>query len=116
MKHKKHHPKVETKQKKEEPAPKAPEAKVQDSAEPTKNNIDDLAEKIGRLTIALNSFDGDKAPRRPGRFMSSMKCFMCGEDGHSLKDCPETKAFLTKKVLKLMNKGQLVQVDGSELP
>jgi hypothetical protein len=61
MKHKKHHPKVEIKQKKEEPAPKAPEAKVQDSAEPTKNNIDNLAEKIGRLTIALNSFDGDKA-------------------------------------------------------
>jgi hypothetical protein len=40
---------------------------------------------------------------------------MCSEDGHSLKDCPEMKAFLVKKVLKLSNEGRLVQLDGSDL-
>jgi hypothetical protein len=41
---------------------------------------------------------------------------MCREEGHSLKDCPKTKAFIMKKVLKILNKGYLVQLDGTNLP
>jgi Zinc knuckle len=82
-----------------------------------KLNIDDLMEKIGGLTLALGQFDTDKGACRPGRFTaSSIKCFMCGEEGHSLKDCPETKAFIGKKVLKISNEGHLVQLDGTNLP
>jgi len=33
-----------------------------------------------------------------------------------MKDCPETKAFIAKKVLKISNEGRLVQLDGSDLP
>ncbi|KAF9505336.1 hypothetical protein BS47DRAFT_1400472 [Hydnum rufescens UP504] len=84
MKHKKHQSRSEVKQKKEEPTPKATEAKVQDLSEPMKSNIDNLAEKIGRLTIALSQLEADKAAQRAKRFTaSSMRCFMCGEDGHS---------------------------------
>jgi Protein of unknown function (DUF4100) len=41
---------------------------------------------------------------------------MCGETGHLLKDCPETKAFVMQKVLRWSSKGQLIQADGSDLP
>ena len=104
--------------KRDGPAPKATETKPQEPVEPPKSNIDDLAEKIGRLTIALGQFDNDKAPRRSVRFTpgSALRCFMCGENGHSIKDCPESKAFIAKKVLKITNEGRLVQADGSDLP
>jgi hypothetical protein len=41
---------------------------------------------------------------------------MCVEEGHSLRDCPETKAFIMKKVLKYTNEGWLIKFDGSDLP
>jgi Protein of unknown function (DUF4100)/Zinc knuckle len=114
---KKAQPKVDIKQKKDKGIDKPPETKAQDSGDPMKSNIDDLAEKIGWLTLALGQFNTDKGARRPGRFTaSSIKCFMCGEEGHSLKDCPETKAFITKKVLKISNEGHLVQLDSTNLP
>ncbi|KAF9507793.1 hypothetical protein BS47DRAFT_1366397 [Hydnum rufescens UP504] len=117
VKSKKHQAKLEIKQKKEEGTTKPLDSKVQEPGDPMKSNIDDLAEKIGRLTIALGQFDPDKVARRPGKFnVSSIKCFMCGEQGHSLRECPETKAFIAKKVLKISNEGRLVQLDGSDLP
>ncbi|KAF9505446.1 hypothetical protein BS47DRAFT_1400393 [Hydnum rufescens UP504] len=117
VKSKKHQAKLEIKQKKEEGTTKPLDSKVQEPGDPMKSNIDDLAEKIGRLTIALGQFDPDKVACRPGKFnVSSIKCFMCGEQGHSLRECPETKAFIMKKVLKISNEGRLVQLDGSDLP
>ncbi|KAF9516741.1 hypothetical protein BS47DRAFT_1390566 [Hydnum rufescens UP504] len=109
VKSKKHQAKLEIKQKKEEGTTKPLDSKVQEPGDPMKSNIDDLAEKIGRLTIALGQFDPDKVACRPGKFnVSSIKCFMCGEQGHSLRECPETKAFIMKKVLKISNEGRLI--------
>ncbi|KAF9516225.1 hypothetical protein BS47DRAFT_1390860 [Hydnum rufescens UP504] len=101
-KNKKGQLKPENKQKKDEvTTPKPAElSKVQESIDLMKSNIDDLAEKIGRLTLVLGQLDPDKVV----------------EEGHSLKDCLETKAFIAKKVLKLSNEGRLVQLDGSDLP
>ncbi|KAF9506907.1 hypothetical protein BS47DRAFT_1367023 [Hydnum rufescens UP504] len=94
--------KLENKQKKDDvTTPKPVElSRVRESVDPMKSNINDLAEKIGWLTLALGQLDPDKV----------------AEEGHSLKDCPETKAFIAKKVLKLSNEGILVQLDGSDLP
>jgi hypothetical protein len=58
---KKAQPKVDIKQKKDKGIDKPPETKAQDSGDPMKSNINDLAEKIGRLTLALGQFDADKA-------------------------------------------------------
>ncbi|KAF9505493.1 hypothetical protein BS47DRAFT_1400328 [Hydnum rufescens UP504] len=118
VKNRKLQSKLDNKQKKEENITKPSDiTKAPDQGDPMKSNIDDLAEKIGRLTIALGQFDPDKVMRRTGKFnISSIKCFMCGEQGHSLKECPETKAFIAKKVLKISNEGRLVQLDGTDLP
>ncbi|KAF9503310.1 hypothetical protein BS47DRAFT_1369628 [Hydnum rufescens UP504] len=92
-------------------------SKVQEPGDLMKLNIDDLTEKIGHLTIALSQFNPNKVMHHLGKFnISSIKCFMCGEQGHSLRECPETKAFIVKKVLKVSNKGHLVQLDSSDLP
>ncbi|KAF9521034.1 hypothetical protein BS47DRAFT_1356990 [Hydnum rufescens UP504] len=118
VKNRKLQSKLDNKLKKEENITKPSDiTKAPDQGDPMKSNIDDLAEKIGRLTIALGQFDPDKVARRTGKFnVSSIKCFMCGEQGHSLKECPETKAFIAKKVLKISNEGRLVQLDGTDLP
>ncbi|KAF9511881.1 hypothetical protein BS47DRAFT_1363522 [Hydnum rufescens UP504] len=117
VKSKKYQSKVEAKQKKEETVLKPLETKAQDSGDLMKSNINDLAEKIRRLTLALGQLDPNKVMRRQGKFTaSSIKCFMCGEQGHSLKYCPETKAFIAKKVLKVSSEGRLLQLDGSDLP
>jgi hypothetical protein len=117
MRAKRRHSKHDVRTKKDGPAPKATETKAPEPPEPPKSNIDDLAEKIGRLTIALGQFDNDKVPRRSVRFAGSiLRCFMCGENGHAIKECPESKAFIAKKVLKITNEGRLVQADGSDLP
>jgi hypothetical protein len=62
IKNKKNQSKTEAKQKKEEATiPKAVEQpKPQDSVDLMKSNIDNLADKIGHLTLALGQFDTDK--------------------------------------------------------
>jgi Zinc knuckle len=114
---KRHHIKPEAKPTKDEPTIHALEPKPQDPGNLVKSNMDDLAEKIGCLTIALGCLQADTAGSRPVNLStSSIICFMCGEQGHLLKDCPETKAFVTKKVLRWSSEGQLVQADGLDLP
>ncbi|KAF9504628.1 hypothetical protein BS47DRAFT_1490134 [Hydnum rufescens UP504] len=108
--------KHEAKPSKDKPTIIALEPKPQDTHDLVKSNIDDLAEKIGRLTIALGHLQDDTVGTRPVNLStSSITCFMCGEQGHLLKDCPETKAFVAKKVLRWSSEGRLVQADGSDL-
>jgi hypothetical protein len=66
------------------------------------------------LTIAI---EADRTVKRPNRSSGpSIRCFMCVEEGHSLRDCPETRAFIAKKILKYTNEGRLIKFDGSDLP
>ncbi|KAF9515771.1 hypothetical protein BS47DRAFT_1360738 [Hydnum rufescens UP504] len=118
VKNRKLQSKLDNKHKKEENITKPSDTtKAPDQGDLMKSNIDNLVEKIGRLTIVLGQFDPDKVAHCTGKFnVSSIECFMCGEQGHSLKECPETKAFIVKKVLKILNKGRLVQLDGTDLP
>ncbi|KAF9516169.1 hypothetical protein BS47DRAFT_1360470 [Hydnum rufescens UP504] len=118
VKNRKLQSKLNNKQKQEENITKPSDTtKAPDLGDPMKLNIDNLVEKIGCLTIVLGQFDPDKVACRTGKFnVSSIKCFMCSEQGHSLKECPETKAFIVKKGLKISNKGHLVQLDGTNLP
>ena len=41
---------------------------------------------------------------------------MCEAEGHGVKECPETKAFVAAGVLHLDGMNHLVMADGSRLP
>ncbi|KAF9509106.1 hypothetical protein BS47DRAFT_1397221 [Hydnum rufescens UP504] len=98
--------KHEAKPSKDKPTIIALELKPQDTRNLVKSNIDDLAEKIRRLTIVLGHLQADTVGTHPVNLStSSITCFMCGEQGHLLKDCPETKAFVAKKVLRWSSEG-----------
>ncbi|KAF9506606.1 hypothetical protein BS47DRAFT_1367234 [Hydnum rufescens UP504] len=113
---KRHHIKHETKQKKEVSLTKPLEAKPEDTPEPVKSSMDDLAEKIGCLSIAISQYEAERIGKQLVKTTSAIQCFMCGEYGHLLKECLKMKAFITKNVLKMSNNGWLVQADGSSLP
>ncbi|KAF9502875.1 hypothetical protein BS47DRAFT_1369947 [Hydnum rufescens UP504] len=57
---KRHHIKHETKQKKEESMMKPLQVKPQDTPVPVKSSMDDLAEKIGCLTIAISQYKAER--------------------------------------------------------
>ena len=43
------------------------------------------------------------------------RCFMCDGTGHLVKDCAETKAFLTAGVLRYDPSNRLIMANGSHL-
>ena len=100
-----------------EPEPKAPEAKSEphkSELDPAfKSNMDDLADRISKLTIELTQHQ-EKPKFNPQVSTSAMwKCFMCESEGHSVRECPETKAFVAAGVLQYDIKNHLVMADGS---
>ncbi|KAF8310919.1 uncharacterized protein EI90DRAFT_3138961 [Cantharellus anzutake] len=81
-----------------------------------KSNMDDLADRISKLTIQLARVHERPRVRPQVSTGGTLKCYMCEDEGHGVKDCPETRAFLAAGVLKLDATNRLVMADGSRLP
>ena len=112
--------KRESKQSTKDIEPKTPELKSEqrkpDSDTVFKSNMDDLADRISKLTIELTKHQ-EKPKFNPQATTSGVwRCFMCDGDGHGFRECPETKAFLAAGVLQYNAANKLVMADGSKLP
>ena len=82
----------------------------------SKSCMDDLANQISKLTIELTRLH-EQPKTTPQASISEMwHCFMCKGEGHRVKDCPETKAFVAAGVLRYDLSNHLVMADGSRLP
>ena len=84
--------------------PKSPEAKPEPSkpeSDPAfKSNMDDLTDRISRLTIKHLTKQQARPRSIPQATSSEMwHCFMCNRNGHGFRDCPEMKVFLAAGVL-----------------
>jgi len=53
------------------------------------SNIDDLAERFKRLELRLAEHGNRDA--QPQRIGNTMSCIMCGEFGHGIRDCEQSK-------------------------
>jgi hypothetical protein len=115
-KFKRHHLKHDQKSRKEVPSLKHADMRPQEPDKVGKSSMDDLVKKIGHLMITISQYEAERIGKQPVKSTSLIWCFMCGDYGHLLKDCLEMKAFVTKKALKMLNEGWLVQGDGSSLP
>ncbi len=108
--------KRESRQSTKDVEPKAPELKLEqhkpDSDTIFKSNMDDLADRISKLTIELTKHQ-EKPKFNPQATTSGIwHCFMCNADGHGFRECPETKAFLAAGVLQYNAANKLVMADG----
>ncbi len=80
-----------------------------------KLNIDDLKEHFWRLEMKLA--EGSGLPRtRIDRHTFSRVCYMCGQSGHTMKECAESKFFLSQGICRLDINNQMIMQDGSPLP
>ena len=81
---------------------------------------DDLTKRLERLSIMTENIQRQMSTdnRRPQQFSSGPRiCYMCGENtDHSMRECPETIAFLAAGAIKKDSEGRLVRLDGSPLP
>ncbi|KAF8316689.1 uncharacterized protein EI90DRAFT_3021504 [Cantharellus anzutake] len=92
-------------------APK-PEPKQETMDHVQKANMDDLANRLSKLTI-----DVARLMEKPKYSQYNTGwCFMCLSEGHGFKGCPETKAFVAAGVIRYDTSNRLVMSDGSPLP
>ncbi len=94
--------------------PKAPKLKLEqckaDSDTVFKSNMDDLADRISKLTIELTKHQEKKF--NPQATTSGIwQCFMCNGDRHGFRECLEMKAFLAAGVLQYNAANKLVMAD-----
>ncbi len=90
----------------EERVPEKPDLAVQ-------LNIKDLAERFRCLELKLveQSPNRENQPR-----LRSMYCIMCGQPGHGIRDCYDSKALIGQGVCRMDLNGRVVMSDGSSLP
>ena len=89
----------------------------------TDKAIDDINQRLDRLTIALERQMKEigKTSKSPSsstnQSSSSQVCYMCGKpEVHMIKECPDTIQFMAVGVIKLNNEGCIVQANGTVLP
>ena len=86
----------------------------------TDNAIEDINQRLDRLTIALErrTMEMEKANRSPSPSANpSRVCYMCGKpEAHLLRECPETLQFLATGVIKIGSEGRIVRANGTALP
>ena len=78
------------------------------------SNIDDLAEWFRRLELQLGERGNRDAQVQTQR--ATVYCFMCGKPGHVVRDCEDSRFFLTQGICRLDINNRVVMSDGSALP
>ncbi len=80
----------------------------------TQSNIEDLAERFRRLELKLGErANRDSQTQNP---RPVLHCIMCGLLGHGIRDCHESKFFITQGICRLDLNNRVVMSDGSALP
>ncbi|KAF8330205.1 uncharacterized protein EI90DRAFT_3124698 [Cantharellus anzutake] len=89
-----------------------PEPKQETADHVQKANVDDLADRLSKLSINVA-----RLMEKPkyGQYNTG-RCFMCLSEGHGFKGCPETKAFVVASIIRYDASNRLVMSDGSPLP
>ncbi|KAF8329126.1 uncharacterized protein EI90DRAFT_3125448 [Cantharellus anzutake] len=82
---------------------------------PTKSLVDQLSAQIEELSLHV-AWLQRQDPAHQETPNKSFRCYMCDAYGHRLQDCPETKEFLARGVLKTDVNNRIVLSDGSSLP
>ena len=89
----------------------------------TDKAIDDINQRLDRLTIALECQMKEigKTSKSPSPSMnqssSSRVCYMCGKpEVHMIEECPDTIQFMVVGVVKLNDEGCIVRANSTALP
>src|SRR5260221_4292964 len=77
-------------------------------------NIDDLAECFRHLELKLGEWGGSQT--QPPKTRTAMYCIMCGQSGHGICECSESKFFITQGICRLDVNNRVVMNDGTALP
>ncbi len=95
------------------------ESKTEEKAvkpdENVQSNIEDLAARFKRLELQL----GERAGNREGlppKTRLIMYCIMCGKQGHSIRDCSESKFFIAQGICRMDVNNRVIMGDGTALP
>ena len=81
---------------------------------PTQTNIEDLAERFRRLELKLGERGGSQT--QPSKTRTAMYCIMCGQSGHGIRECSESKFFIAQGICRMDVNNRVVMGDGSALP
>ena len=89
----------------------------------TDKAIDDINQRLDRLTIALECQTKEigktsKSPSPSTNQSSSLRvCYICGKpEVHMIKECPNMIQFTAAGVVKLNDEGRIVRANGTVLP
>src|SRR5258705_9288055 len=77
-------------------------------------NIEDLAERFKHLELKLGERGGQSS--QPPKMRTTMYCIMCGQSGHGIQECSESKFFITQGICRLDVNNRVVMNDGTALP
>src|SRR5260370_35775621 len=66
----------------------------------SKSCMDDLADRISKLTIELTRLHEQPKTTPQASISETWHCFMCEGEEHGVKDCPETKDIVAAGVLR----------------
>ena len=98
-----------------EKSPKDSKEEEKPSSEPVATpNIEDLAERFKRLELKLGERAGQSSQSPKPR--TTMYCIMCGQSGHGIRECQESKFFIAQGICRFDVHNRVVMNDGTALP
>ena len=77
-------------------------------------NIEDLAEHFKHLELKLG--ERGRQSSQPPKTQTTMYCIMCGQSGHGIQECSESKFFITQGICRLDINNRVIMNDGTTLP
>ena len=76
--------------------------------------IDNLAEHFKHLELKLG--ERGRQSSQPPRVRATMYCIMCGQSGHGIQECLESKFFISQDICRMDVNNRVVMSDGTTLP
>jgi len=77
-------------------------------------NIEDLVERFKCLELKLGERGGQSS--QPPKTQTTMYCIMCGQSGHGIQECSESKFFIAQGICRLDVNNRVIMNDGTTLP